>query len=298
MGRHKQDAGTTRELIRTATADLNILQYFSARRFFVDLYTVVKQKADSYSYRSFAQDLGYGQTNFMHLVCTGKRHISAQTARAVADQLGLTGERRRYFLTLTKFESARTPSDRSALLDDLSSIIESTLPTKLSQDQFAYFSNWPCVVIREMATRPDFRAEAHWIARQITPHLSTDRVQEALDLLVRIGYLAPSQDHGGALRPTEIHVRTPAEARGAALFKFHHQMIEQGRTSMSRIEGWRRDISGVTVRVDNDTMQRIKTEIQEFRARILKLSEEASAEGKQIYQMNIQFFPFTEVDES
>jgi uncharacterized protein (TIGR02147 family) len=74
-------------------------------------------------------------------------------------------------------------------------------------------------------------------------------------------------------------------------------MIEHGRTSMNRIEGWRRDISGCTVRVDDDTMQQIKTEIQEFRSRILKLSEGTPLSGKHIYQLNIQFFPFTELEE-
>ena len=293
----KSSVQSSADAVKQAATSLDVLQYFSARRFFSDLYTAVKTSQGTYSYRNFAADLGYGQTNFMHLVCSGQRHVSPQTARTVATALGLSSERRRYFLLLTKFEQARTPADRSALLEELAAVIATTLPTKLSQDQFAYFSNWLCVVIREMAARADFRAEPHWIARQITPAITPERAQEAVDLLERIGYLAPSEAHGGALRPTEAHIRTPKEARSAALFKFHHQMIELGRTSMSRIEGWRRDVSGVTVRIDHDTMQRIKTEIQEFRARILRLSEETSPDAKSIYQMNIQFFPFTEGDE-
>jgi uncharacterized protein (TIGR02147 family) len=294
----KTTSGATPAHLQQAAAELDILQYFSVRRFCADLYARVKERAGSYSYRNYALDLGYGATNFMHLVCTGKRHLSPQTGRGVAEKLGLAGERKRFFLTLLRFELARTPSDRTALLDELASIIAQALPTKLSQDQFAYFSNWPCVIIREMASRSDFVADAHWIARQMVPSITTERAQECLDILVRIGFLAPSPAHNGQLRPTETHIRTPAEARSAALFRFHHQMIEHGRTSMSRVDGWRRDISGVTVRLDNDTMQRIKSEIQDFRARILKISEESSPAGKQIYQMNIQFFPFTEVDES
>lgn len=288
-------ARPTLEIVRKHARRVDVLQYFSCRRFFAELYDAVKKESGKYSYRAFSADLGYGETNFMHLVCSGKRRISPTTARDIATRLDLSQSRKKYFLALVRFDNAKNPYLRNQVLEELAAIIEETLPTRLDRDQFAYFSNWQNAVIRELATRPDFEADPHWIARTISPPLSPDRAAESLALLVRIGYLKPDPNTG-KLVPAEVHVRSPKEAKSAALFRFHNQLIELGRTSMSRIDGWRRDISSVTVRVDEDTTQQIKTEIQAFRARILELSEKCSAEGKQVYQLNIQLFPFTEVD--
>jgi uncharacterized protein (TIGR02147 family) len=293
----------TTAIIQRQALELDIFQYFSLRRYFCELYAGVKKECTRYSYRSFSADLGYGETNFMHLVCSGKRNISTNTARTVVEKLGLSHARRKFFLGLARFDNARAPADRSSILEELAGLIEETLPTRMSKDQFAYFSNWHTVVIRELAARKDFRADANWISKQILPAITAEKAQEGLDLLVRIGYLVPepTQPTGSQplrLVPADIHVRSPKEAKSAALFRYHNQMIEHGRTSMSRIDGWRRDISGVTIRIDDDTMQQIKKEIQEFRARILNLSENCNGDGKQIYQLNVQFFPFTEADPS
>lgn len=294
---------STSAIIQRQAQEFDIFQYFSLRRYFCEIYVAVKKECTRYSYRSFSADLGYGETNFMHLVCSGKRNISINTARKVVENLGLTHARRKFFLGLARFDNSRSAADRSSILEELANLIEETLPTRMSKDQFAYFSNWHYVVIRELAARQDFRADAHWVAKQILPSISVEKAQEGIDLLRRIGYLIPnpqpaSNEHPSRLIPADTHVRSPKEAKSAALFRYHNQMIENGRTSMSRVDGWRRDISGVTIRIDDDTMQQIKKEIQDFRARVLKLSEHCSTDGKQIYQLNIQFFPFTEADPS
>jgi uncharacterized protein (TIGR02147 family) len=285
----------SQKLLQKLCQELDILGYFSARRFFSDLYKKAKCSLKKYSYRQFSADLGYGETNFMHLVCTGKRRVSQSTAREVASALGLSPARRRYFLSLVRFENAKTATERSETLEEMAEVIQETLPTRLDKDQFAYFSNWENAVIRELTSRPDFQADPDWIVKRVRPVISIETAKASLATLLRIGYLKKDESSGKFLIES-IHVRSPREAKGTALYRFHHHMIEHGRSSMTRIDPWRREIGGSTVRLDDDAVRRIKKEVQDFHERILAIAESCSPEAKQVYQLNTQFFPFTEVE--
>lgn len=285
----------SRETLHDIVQSLDILGYFSARRFFSDLYTQAKLRMGKYSYRHFASDLGYGETNFLHLVCSGKRKVSPAKARDVALALKLSAARKRYFLALIRFENAKSPGLRNETLEEMAKIIQETLPTRLDKDQFAYFSNWENAVIRELAARNDFEPDPEWIIRRVQPPISLERAKESLETLLRIGYLKHDPKTNRVVT-TSLHIKSPREAKGTAIYRFHHHLIEHGRTSMTRIDPWRREIGSSTVRLNDDAVRQIKKEIQDFHERVLSIAEACSEDAKQVYQLNVQFFPFTEVE--
>ncbi|RYZ48818.1 MAG: TIGR02147 family protein, partial [Proteobacteria bacterium] len=81
--------------------------------------------------------------------------------------------------------------------------------------------------------------------------------------------------------------------KGLALVSYHSSMIDHGKGALTSISGKRRDVSAVTVSVNESTAQRIRDMIHAFQLQILDEAER-SQDGDQVYQVNIQLFPFTE----
>ena len=53
-----------------------------------------------------------------------------------------------------------------------------------------------------------------------------------------------------------------------------------------------RNVSAVTVSISKDVFDKIADEISIFRKKIMEIAEQ-SADPDRVYQLNIQFFPFT-----
>ena len=94
---------------------------------------------------------------------------------------------------------------------------------------------------------------------------------------------------------TQKRISTGHRIKGMALARYHQQMIDLGKQSLTTIAGKKRDISAITLCIDEKTSVKIKSLIHEFQERLL--SEAELCEGKdRILQINMQLFPFTKND--
>lgn len=282
-------------ILKQLAIQVDVTHYMSSRLFLSDLYKNAKEQIDRFSYRIFANVMGFGATNYLHLICSGKRQLSRSAALKISDALDLSAKKKNYLLTLSEYESARKPIEREQKLSQLAKIAQSNLKSELSKEELEYFSKWYHPVIREMIGMKNFNADPKWITTQIIPRISVDQAEKSLKLLERIGYISFDPKENTYVQTTK-HVRTPKEVKGLAICHYHQQMINIGRESIMNVKAKRRDVSAITINVDTKLAEEIKAEIQKFRADILKKSERIN-EGNQIYQLNIQWFPFTQEDD-
>ena len=76
------------------------------------------------------------------------------------------------------------------------------------------------------------------------------------------------------------------------LLLFVKKMTELGIDALMRLPETRRDISAVTICGSQKTLEKIKKAIAQFQDRLLTLANE-DEDRDQIFQINIQAFPFT-----
>lgn len=286
-------AQSERTALQHSAAAIDVFQFLSAVEYLKKVFEHVKKRAGTYSYREFSADLGFGATNYLHLICTGKRPLSAKAALRMEEFLGLASNASHYFVTLAKYQNARRASERETLFETLVALKSKTLSNTLSRDQLEYFSEWYHPVVRELVTLPDFQPTGEWISSRILPRITPDQGRRSLELLERIGFLKRDPETG-AWSQSAARVSTPHGAQAMALIRYHQKMIDLGKESITRVKSARRDISALTLTVSESLAQEIKEDIQAFKKAVLEKAESSATAGESIYQLNIQLFPVTE----
>ena len=105
------------------------------------------------------------------------------------------------FRTLVELDRASSLDERSRLVERLGARRRFQGARRLEDEGFRYLSHWYFPAIRELAARPDFRLDSKWSVKN--PSISHAKAAEALEALVEIGMLLPTED-GGLSRPRKI----------------------------------------------------------------------------------------------
>lgn len=279
------------ELIKTARG-LKVTEYLSGMDYLKVLFHLMKQAWPAYTHQDFAEGLGFARTNnMMRLIISGKRNLTTKAAQKIATALDLHGTDRRYWTTLVQYNIARTVEERESLFKLLMTYKSRSQPAQLDDAQMRYFSEWYHPVIRELLALNDVPGDAEAIQGRLAFPLRLDEIKESLKLLVELGAIRFDVSKKTYVR-TEERIATDQEVDSMAIVRFHQKMIEIGRESITRVHEDLRSINAVTVSLPKAAVPLIKGKIQELVNELLAI-EEKSSEAEDVYQMNIQLFPFT-----
>src|ERR1700730_5835126 len=95
-----------------AAAAVPVVGLLDYREYLQGVYAWLKADLDTYSYLSFAEDLGFSRTNVLHLVINARRPLTLKGAIRVANALQLKGLERRFLETLVHYCNSRKPAER------------------------------------------------------------------------------------------------------------------------------------------------------------------------------------------
>lgn len=265
--------------------------FLDYKLFLEALYKQMKDSAPGYSFNKFSEDLGFKASTLMHQIVRGYRPLSEKNAAKIAKALKLEGMEKKFFLALVQYAHAESSQERNEYFEELITLKGKTLPSEPDKDILTYFSEWYHPVIRELIGSDDFQSDPAWIVDKIRPVLKREQVEESLQLLERLNLIA--RDETGRYVQTTSRVSSGHRVKGLALVSYHLQMMEHAKEALQKVSGKRRDVSALTLNVDEESAQRIRALIHAFQLQILDEAEKASKKD-QVYQINIQLFPFTE----
>jgi uncharacterized protein (TIGR02147 family) len=275
--------------LKDAAASQKVYEFLRPSDYLKAVYLYIKKHSPRYSYRKFADELGYGPSNYMHLICTGQRKLTLKAAKELSTALSLRGDDRRYFELLVTHECTTSPNKKEELFSELIDIKHKTLPSVVERDMLEYLSEWYYPVVRELANYPEFKADPEWIAGKVSPPISMKQASEALELLLRIGFLVPLEN-SDKLVPKDVHITTGSLVRSMSVTRYHQVMIELARTALTSVKSQARDFQAITLPVSETLLHEMKTDITVFWQKLLEKSE-SCPEVDRIYQLNIQLFP-------
>jgi uncharacterized protein (TIGR02147 family) len=260
------------------------------RLFIEAIFNFLKARIKPYSYQKFADSLGYGPTTIMHQIVRGYRPLSAKAAKKLTGDLGLDPAEGTYLIALVNYCNSTELADRRANLDRLLDAKSKNLLAGEDKDILQFFSAWYHPVIHELVGLAEFQNDPDWIATKIYPNIKPGQAQESLDLLNRLGYIQFNETNNTYERLAP-RVNSGHRVRGMGLLQYHQQMIDRGMEALSTIPGNRRNIASVTLSCDEETARRFRERVNMFLTELLDEAEKKS--GDQIYQVNVQLFPFT-----
>lgn len=289
--RSRADSSVRREALRREVARAAPTRYLDYRTWLGDLYLWTKRALGAYSYVQFSGDIGFGENNVAHLVVRGKRALSLKALSRLCDVLALKGTERQYLELLVRYCNSRKSREREELFERMLALKTRVLASPLEQGQLEYYSEWWHPVVREMVGMAGFSSDPRAIADRVVPRILPEQARKSLELLERLGLVVFDPESGRHVLASR-NVTTGDEVAGHAIVRYHQKTIEIAREAITRVEPERRDVSAITVSVGEATAARMKEEIQSFRKHLLSIAEK-DEDADQIYQVNIQLFPFT-----
>jgi uncharacterized protein (TIGR02147 family) len=164
--------------------------------------------------------------------------------------------------------------------------------TLLVESQYDFYSKWYHCVVRELAVQEDFMGDFVALAKRVDPAITPAKARRSVELLVKLGMIEATPE--GGYRQTEPILMTVDEVTSFALQNYHREHLTLAAESISRHDRSIRETSSVTIGLSKQSFQKIKTEIQQFRKRLLAIAaEETTTEA--VYQVAFQAYPISKI---
>ncbi len=267
----------------------DVLKYTNYHQYIADYYAEKKAKS-AFTWQTFTRAAGFSSPVFLKYVSEGRSNLGEETARQVANAMGLVGYEQDYFVEMVKFDHAKTDDEKKSAFNRMLAIADIHKVRIIEGDSFRYFESWKNPVLRELApAMPGAKPLA--IARACRPKISAAEVSESLNFLVKANLLQKDKD--GNYAQTETGVSTgPMDVTPVAVRGMHRQMGEFALEAIEGVPQNERHFSGLTLGITQDAYDEIVQEIAEFRKRIVAIATRNDATDE-VYRLNIQFFPMT-----
>lgn len=158
---------------------------------------------------------------------------------------------------------------------------------ELSIDCFNAMKEWYHYGITQLLFVDEFREDPKWMARMLG--ISELEVNLAIDRLLRLEIL--DRDENGQLYRTSTHLSTTTDIASAGIRHFQKQILEKAIHSLEHDDISERDITSITVAINEDKIKEAKAEIKKFRMRMSEFMGEG--EKTRVYNLGIHLIPLT-----
>ncbi len=264
-----------------------VTSFVTYQEYLESLYNEVKSKVKPYSWIEFANDLGFSRTNVLRLFVNNERLLTSKAATKISSALGFVGAEKRYFENLVKFQNSKNTQERDQYFIKMLEEKNKKTYSSLDDRQSKYLSEWYFPVLREIFANANLLQEPEAIRDALNFPLRLDTIKLALDQLLKMEYLV--QDESGKISIKIPLVETPKHVDSLSVTRFHQQMIDLGKESLTRVKEDERSIQALTVRLNPQNFAKLEQKLTHLIAETLALEETT---GGDIYQLNIQLFPF------
>lgn len=265
-----------------------IIEYESYRAYMQDFYDQ-RKRCSAFSWREFSRLAGFSSPIYLKLVCEGKSNLSQIGVERVAVAMGLAGYELVYFRSLVAFDQAKKDADKKRAYEGMMEIANAHKVRVLDSVAFAFYESWRNSVLRELAANMP-GAKPSDLARLCYQKISAEEVKDTLAFLVKAGLLKKTSEN--SYEQSEKSVKVSGEALPVAVRAMHRQMAEFAVKAVDEIPPTERNITGLTLGLTGRAYQRIVTELDSFRRKIIAIATEEDGMD-QVYRLNLQLFPLT-----
>lgn len=245
----------------------------------------------NYSLRAFARDLGLSPQNLSNII-NGRRGIGESMALQLAEKLGLSSREQEHFRETSRALYSRSKTSRIAAKAKLLkfSHAPALATVSLELDLFKVISNWYYFGLMELLKISKNKKISFLAERLGIPE------NEAALALSRLERLKLISKVGTTYRVNHDMILADFAIPGEAVKNFHRQMIAKATQAIQAQSETERYGSSSVLPMRVKDLQKAKSLIQEFRA---KLAAEVtdSVAGEEVYGLSIQIFKLSETSE-
>jgi len=267
----------------------SVFDFLDFRQYLKELFEFKRLQQPYFSMRVFSRLSGFRSPNYMSLILSGKRKLTAKNIRHVIKACRLNRKEGQYFETLVQWNQA-DPEDRDSYFEELSRTQLSRKHTQLQTPQSVILGQWYCYVIRELVLLPDFQEDPKWISNRLAHQISPNEVELALNLLIQLELLKRSPS--GRLIQSDPIITTTHNQSSALIRQYHRDLILRSLEALESQPVFRRDFRALTMALSENGVLKLKKALNEFQDRVVQIASQET-DPTEVFQLNLQLFPFT-----
>lgn len=276
------------ELLPTITDYLNYRQYLN------DFYEAKKKLNPSYSYRVFVNRGNLNSPSHLKMVIDGSRNLTLNTIPKYLKALGLKRKMdEQFFKLLVQYNQELNPDKKINIFNEIMELKRKKGLSLLQKHQFNLLAHWFYVAIYVLIDIPGFKNDPEWISARLKHKVSPAQVTDTLDTLETLELIEKDPIKGYS--QTNGALSTDETVKDISIHVYHKEMIELAKSSLNFDPLHVREFGGVTLAIDKSKLDLVKDKIRTFRKEMNELTTNME-DPDQVYQLNIQFFPLTEVN--
>ena len=231
------------------------------------------KKNSQFSLRAFARLVDVSPA-VLSRILSGKRKLTFNLAVRIADALVLGPiERDTLYSFFTGAAAETSAEDRHE--------------KELSIDCFNAMKEWYHYGITQLLYIDAFQEDPKWIAKMLS--ITELEAKLAVDRLVRLEIL--DRDENGRLYRTATHLSTSTDIASAGIRHFQKQILEKSIASLENDDLSERDITSITIAINEDRIPEAKKEIMKFRKRMAEFL--AEGEKTRVYNLGVHLIPLS-----
>ena len=265
-----------------------IFKYTDYRRFLKDAYEERKRTA-VFSWREFAKLSGFASSGYLKLVCDGKTRLTESGTIQVAKALNLNATEERYLIAMVNFCDAASDEAKLQAYGTMHSIGKENRVQIVGSEAFDYYSSWVNSVIREIAPLMEGESISE-MGRTCEPAVSAAEVRNALKTMMQAGILVRDED--GGYHQTSKGITSNNVNLAPAIRTMQKQMISLAQLSLENVPASERNISGLTMGINEEAYRQIVKELDRCRKRISEIAAGVTHYDR-VYRLNLQLFPLS-----
>ncbi len=266
-----------------------IFEYTDFRAFLRDFFAQRKNESSYFSYRNISRKIGIRSSGYLSWIISGKRNLSLKLAPTLAKAIRLSRKESTYFVQMVRYTQSKTLDQKQEAFEKLTALRDPD-PTSLGREHYEFYRKWFYTAVREVIGQGGVTNDYETLASRLQPQISPSQAQESLSLLLRLDLIEKAPD--GTYRQRDSLLTSGREIPSMAIHAFQAATMDLARESLVTIPKQERDISTVSMNIDEQTLTIIKQKASEFRREIMTLASSCTAPTR-AFQFNMQFFPIS-----
>lgn len=271
-----------------------IFDHSDVGRYLKAIYDEIRRVQKSFSIDAFSEFFGFGSNNTMAQIHSGHRKLSLKAAERIAEALKMSRIEKTYFLSMVKATHADSVEERDRALALILELRARNSESSNTDKALEFFNSWVHAVVFEVLSMTEPQS-AEEICEKIMPELKENAAEKSLLFLESIGLVESriSDEQGGKkFIKLKKDFSLGGAVPGLAIVRYHQEMLNLAKDSLTTSPPSERDVSSVTIAVNPEQIDLIKDEINRFRKYLLLLSSQAANDSR-VMQVNVQLFPLS-----
>ena len=256
------------------------------RDFLKDYYDRRKAEMPFYSYRMMGDKLGL-DSSYLYRVLQKKQHLPAHALQAAKEILALNGREAEYFDLLFSAAVSKDKAKKEELMAKALSLRDVERHS-LQAAELKLLENWWIPAVRAYLDLNGGIVNVKQIAKDICPPISEEQVTEAIEILKEVGLVKKLAS--GRLALTDAHLTVGGPEKAKAVRNFQRQVLSLASDSLENVPVTERDISTLTLSVDQSCFDDLVHMLREFRRLVQKRVDE-SKNPDRVMQLSMAFYP-------